>query len=274
MIRAVLFDLGGTLLEYGLEGRWRQFLPARLEELYPLVERRAGPLRLSPPEFAAQVAAVVSGNRTGYRQAHGRSWHFADRLRHGLSAAGVAAGSPLADELTEAFYQPISACSRLYPDTLPALEALRAAGQRLAIITNSRWDAPGRLVRSDLAGIASYFPVLACSGDELWCKPSGDLVLAAARALGVPPAQCLVVGDRLDRDVAAAAAAGMPSLWINRNDESLPAQGPQPTCLARSLSLLPTVWAELDRPPAGTGLAGSPPAPWCAEQAGLARNGR
>jgi HAD superfamily hydrolase (TIGR01509 family) len=40
-------------------------------------------------------------------------------------------------------------------------------------------------------------------------KPDPEGYLLAARTLGVEPAQCLVIGDRLDADGAAAQAAGM-----------------------------------------------------------------
>ena len=40
-------------------------------------------------------------------------------------------------------------------------------------------------------------------------KPAPHLFLEAARRLGVPPSQCLVVGDRLETDIIGGQAAGM-----------------------------------------------------------------
>jgi len=66
MIRAVLFDLGNTLLEYGLDGRWREFLRERLQEMHPVCDTPPRP-KLSAAEFAAQVAEIIGGERAGDR---------------------------------------------------------------------------------------------------------------------------------------------------------------------------------------------------------------
>lgn len=50
--------------------------------------------------------------------------------------------------------------------------------------------------------------------DIMIAKPKPDLLLKAAESMGLPPAQCLMVGDSLQSDVPAAKAAGMPSLLV------------------------------------------------------------
>lgn len=45
-------------------------------------------------------------------------------------------------------------------------------------------------------------------------KPAPTMFLVGAAMLGVTPAQTLVVGDRLDTDIAGAIAAGMPSALV------------------------------------------------------------
>jgi HAD superfamily hydrolase (TIGR01509 family) len=47
------------------------------------------------------------------------------------------------------------------------------------------------------------------NGGPTRLKPHPDGMLRAARALGVEPSRCLVIGDRDDADGAAARAAGM-----------------------------------------------------------------
>jgi putative hydrolase of the HAD superfamily len=67
---------------------------------------------------------------------------------------------------------------------------------------------------------------------------------AAAGELGVPPEHCLVVGDNLMADIAGAGAAGMKSVWINRDQGSAPEDGrwsdrvakPRPDWVAASLT--------------------------------------
>lgn len=245
-IRAVLFDLGYTLLDYRLQGpwsafhvgRWRAFLVQRLEEMHPLAGDLAGLVALSPAEFAATVGGVIGGERARAIEHRGRSWYFAERLREGLAAAGLSADGAALDRFTDAFYEPIRACTSPYPDTAETLDRLRASGIRLAIITNAPWDTPARLLRGDLErwGLADRFDAFICSGDVPWRKPNPLFMLAAAEALGIPASDCLVVGDSLEADIAGARAAGMRSLWMHRAGASPPPDGPEPDRTVESLT--------------------------------------
>jgi len=237
MIPAVLFDLGNTLLEYTLQGRWREFLRQRLEEMYPLVCDTVARVGVSPAEFAAAVAEVIGGEQARAIERSGRSWHFADRLREGLAKVGLCAGDDCLERLTDTFYEPIRACTKPYRDTRDALQRLRSLGMRLAIITNSPWDTPARLLRGDLEqwGLADFFDVFICSGEVPWHKPNPAFMLAAAEALGIAADDCLVVGDSLESDIAGARAAGMPSVWVNPSGTPAPADAPQPDWVVRRI---------------------------------------
>jgi FMN phosphatase YigB (HAD superfamily) len=61
-IRAILFDLGNTLLEYSLQGHWREFLLQRVAEMYPLVCELAKPVAVSQADFTTRINEVI-GNR-------------------------------------------------------------------------------------------------------------------------------------------------------------------------------------------------------------------
>jgi len=90
---------------------------------------------------------------------------------------------------------------------LAEIEAFRAAGGRTALVS----DYPARLKLAAL-GASELFEVVVANGEEggpTRLKPAPDGFLAAAEALGVPPAECLVIGDREDADGLAASRAGM-----------------------------------------------------------------
>jgi FMN phosphatase YigB (HAD superfamily) len=222
--RAVLFDLGNTLLEYGLQGRWREYAQSRLTEMHPLVREIVGDPGLAADEFAARVGEVL-GPRARSIQQSGHSWHLADRLREGLADIGLSAQPSALERLVEEFCSPIRDCTRRYPETLEVLEGLRGAGVRLALISNTYWDAPGRMLQPEMEkwDIARFLDAMVMSGDVPWRKPNPEFMWAAARALGVEPAQCLVVGDSLEADIAGARAAGMRSVWVDRDGS--PSQG-------------------------------------------------
>lgn len=99
------------------------------------------------------------------------------------------------------------------------LERLSADGIPTAVVSSSshHW-VDGWLEKLGLAG---YFRTTVCRGDAPQIKPAPDLYLEAARRLGVPPAECLVIEDSLN-GLKSAQAAGM-SVWVvpNRVTECL-----------------------------------------------------
>jgi histidinol-phosphate phosphatase family protein len=105
------------------------------------------------------------------------------------------------------------------PGARALLDRLRAAGLPLAVVSNQsgvgrglitmdQVDAVNRRVDELLGPFAGFFVCPHAPEDDCDCrKPKPALILAAARAIGVDPACCVVVGDR-ESDVAAARNAG------------------------------------------------------------------
>src|SRR5262249_50245840 len=94
------------------------------------------------------------------------------------------------------------------------LQALRAAGLKLGVITNSDPGHQRRKLAS--VGLADAFDVLVISGELGVGKPSPAIFEHACQALSVEPAAALHIGDRLDLDALAAAAAGLHGVWLDR----------------------------------------------------------
>jgi HAD superfamily hydrolase (TIGR01549 family) len=237
-VRAVLFDLGNTLLEYAAPAPWREVLPKLLERIVPVVQERCGEVGMDPAEFGVRVAEVVSGEKARGLEHRGQAWHFAERLQEGLGEVGLTADEETLEALTDAFYEPIRAVTRPYADTTESLERIGGLGAAMGIITNSPWDTPERTVRGDVEkwGLEGFFGAFVCSGEVPWRKPSPEFMWAAAEELRVSPEDCLVVGDRLERDIAGAQAAGMRSVWVNREGLAAPGDGPEPDWVLENLA--------------------------------------
>ena len=99
----------------------------------------------------------------------------------------------------------------LYPDALPALDALRKS-HRVAIIANQP------AIRADqLRAIGVEADVLAMSESMGAAKPDPAFFERALKLMGSPdPAEVAYVGDRIDNDVRPASEAGMRAIWIRR----------------------------------------------------------
>ncbi|HEY1883382.1 MAG TPA: HAD family hydrolase [Candidatus Cybelea sp.] len=111
------------------------------------------------------------------------------------------------------------------PEARALLDRLRAAGLPLAVVSNQSGvgrglltseavDAVNRRVNELLGPFAGFFVCPHAPEDGCDCrKPKPKLILDAARALGVDPACCVVVGDRAS-DVEAARSAGAIALRV------------------------------------------------------------
>ena len=90
---------------------------------------------------------------------------------------------------------------------LQEIRTFRDEGGRTAVVS----DYPAQLKLAAL-NVTSLFDRVIANGEASGpkrLKPSPDGLLLAAASLEAEPKRCLVVGDRLDADGAAAAAAGM-----------------------------------------------------------------
>lgn len=98
---------------------------------------------------------------------------------------------------------------QLRPDIDGLLRRLGERGLRLGIVANQPEAARERLAR---AGIGELFQYQGLSRATGFRKPDPRAFLAAANALGVSPAACIMVGDRIDNDVVPAKALGMAAI--------------------------------------------------------------
>jgi len=181
-LRAVLFDLDGTLLDTAPD------MVGALDAL----RRENG---LAPLPFE-QVRSSVS--------------HGSGRLvRLGFPDADVERLGALQRRYLEIYGTALSAQTRLFPGMEAVLAELSELRLALGIVTNK----PGWLTDPLLEqlGLRERFACVV-SGDTLSeRKPHPMPLLHAAKLAGAEPDECLYVGDA-ERDVQAARAAGMPSL--------------------------------------------------------------
>jgi putative hydrolase of the HAD superfamily len=102
----------------------------------------------------------------------------------------------------------------VFPDVLPALDALAAAGIRRAVISNWLWGAPELLHELDLA---SRFEALVISARVGYQKPHQGIFRHALEVTGVAPERSVHVGDSYRADAMGASAVGIRPVLIDRS---------------------------------------------------------
>lgn len=176
--RWVVFDLGETLVdETGNWGRW------------------ADHLRVPRLTFFAALGAAIADRRphTDVFELFRPGFRLEQESRD-KAAAGLAWGFGQDD---------------LYGDALPALQALRAAGYRLAVMANQPVEAMPFL---------RTLPVDRVATSAGWgvAKPDPAFFRRVAEEVGAAPERIAYVGDRVDNDVLPARRAGMLAVHLRR----------------------------------------------------------
>ena len=198
-VRAVLFDIDDTLVDFGasaaaglaalLGPEVREGLPgtwhALTERHYPRFlagEVSFGDMQLERLVELIAWAGLPAPDRAGLLELEARRQ----------------------DEMTRHY--------RLFDDVRPCLEALD--GFRVGVVSNS--DGPHQRAKLASVGLADAFEVVVVSGDVGHAKPDPRIFVEACRRLDLPPSAVVYVGDRLDVDAQGAVAAGLHGVWLDR----------------------------------------------------------
>jgi putative hydrolase of the HAD superfamily len=102
----------------------------------------------------------------------------------------------------------------VFPDVMPALDALRAAGVRMGVISNFVWG--GTELIHDLE-LANHFDALTVSARVGFQKPHQGIFQHALDALHVAPERALHVGDSYRADIFGARRMGIEAVLIDRH---------------------------------------------------------
>jgi len=183
MIKAVLFDLDGTLADTA---------PDMARTVNEMLKSRG-----LKPVPDAKVRPHVSKGARGMI----------------VAAFGILPEHPeflsMREEFLRLYGEKLCVDSRLFPGMEELLEWLEARGTRWGIVTNKYERFARPLMRS--FGLADRVGVVVGGDTCARAKPHPDPLLYAANELQVVPQDTLYVGDD-ERDVQAARAAGMSVL--------------------------------------------------------------
>lgn len=204
-VRSVLFDLDDTLY---LQAEW-------LAGAWDAVARVAAAEGADEQVLRVNLERIASeGSGKG---------RIIDRA---LAAAGCG-GIPVAP-LVAAFVQHRPDRLDLLPGVESMLTELRREGVSTAVITDG--DVRTQRSKVEILGVDQLVDVIVMS-DEMgrdFRKPSPRPLVVAMERLKADPGSTAMIGDRPDKDVAAARAAGVRSIRVRTGEYSSAPDDPQP----------------------------------------------
>jgi epoxide hydrolase-like predicted phosphatase len=196
-IRAVLFDLGGVVLDSPLA-------------VFAAYERELG-----LPVHTLNKAIVAAG--------HAGAWSRLERgeltMREFFVAfdAEMAAAAGQVRISGEALMTKIADNTQLRPVMVSAIRTIRSAGLKVGALTNN-WASDDQFHKMDV--LRPEFDVFIESAKVGLRKPDPKIYELACRAFGVPPAEVAFLDD-IGANLKAARALGMTTLKVDDYRETL-----------------------------------------------------
>lgn len=201
-LRAVLFDLDDTLIN------WRQAEDGAMGDLARSTFAGVG---IAEETVRRVYAGVMEENFRAFR-ANRQWWYVGDRLRLLVERLEVAQ-HVRAEALAEEFKLRVHERLGLLDGALHALDAAKAAGRKMALLTNG--PALVQRPKVNAMDLERHFHFVGISGELGAWKPEAEAFRRALAPLGVAPHEALMVGDSLDFDLEPAKALGMQTAWVN-----------------------------------------------------------
>ena len=197
-IKAVFFDLDDTLYDTRV-----QVTSARENAVKAMVSAGLG---ISEERAFRELQRIVKKYGSNYP-------HHFNRLLEKLDVKDpkiIAAGIMAYHDTKTAYLVP-------FADTVPTLLWLRDRGFKVGVITDGvplkQWE---KLIR---LGLKDMFHAVVITERPLHQKPSEVPFLKAARKMNLRPEECVMVGNRLDKDVEGANRAGMTTALLAKDGQ-------------------------------------------------------
>jgi HAD superfamily hydrolase (TIGR01509 family) len=202
-IKALLFDFGGTLafLDYDLLAREFSREGRKIDALALEHAEYIGRKKIDDLLMAGEKDVVLAYT------------HF---FRAWMEAAGIPA-EEIADhgDRFGAIHRELTLWRVVRPGVLEALERLKSAGYKLAIVSNAEGQIEGDAKRF---GLAPFFDVIIDSHVVGVAKPDPRIFQIALERLGVAPDQSRFAGDIFSIDILGARAAGIEARLIDQHE--------------------------------------------------------
>jgi putative hydrolase of the HAD superfamily len=244
MLKAILFDLDDTLIDWGgfsdSSVGWEEIERRHLEGVYDYICDRSTP----SGSLESYKEAYMQRARDAWTSARNTllAPHLGRILIEAAADVGIPAENLHVEECLKAYNWRRVPGTSAFPDVFEGLAMLREKGLKFGIVTNAFQPMWLRDVEMAEHGLLEFFPDCRFSAADVgYLKPHPDIFSAALTCLDTTPEETIFIGDNPIADIAGAQAAGMLAvLRVNRSAKPLLSGLVVPDGAINSLTELPT----------------------------------
>ena len=205
-IKAVMFDLGETLLNYGKVETIRVFRQSA-KLTYDYLMSHGQPAGNFGWYFIRNQVAIHV--RTLWGNITGRDFDALSLLKKYGLRRGYKLSEEQWREVGWLWYEPLSRIAKAEPDIKETLAKLKGMGLKLGILSNTFISAGSLDRQLEQLGMLEFFPYRLYSYQFPFRKPDRRIFEAAIAKVGEPAENILFVGDRIYTDIRPALKVGM-----------------------------------------------------------------
>jgi putative hydrolase of the HAD superfamily len=205
-IKAVLFDFGGTLLDFGKINTTELFRQgARLS--HDFLKMQNQPVGNFTIYFRRNLLCIRIRYWLSYLT--GRDFDTLELLKKVGTKRGIKLSQQQWEHLAWLWYEPLSKIAHAEPNIAQTLSVLKKRGLKLGIVSNTFVNRCCLEKNLEQFDILDFFTVRIYSYEFNFRKPDPRIFRIAAERIGESLENILFVGDRIYEDIKAASRVGM-----------------------------------------------------------------
>jgi len=208
-IKAVLFDLGETLLDFG-RIKPAEVFAAGAKSSYDYLRSLNQPVGGFKSYFWRNLLNLRMQRWISCLKR--RDFDVLALLKRVGTKKGLRLSAEQWENLAWLWYEPLSKIGRTEPKTKETLAALKDNGLKLGILSNTFVHGTSLEKHLEQLGVLDFFTVRLYSYEFPFRKPDARIFKAAVERIGEPAKNILYVGDRIDKDIKPAIRSGMSAV--------------------------------------------------------------
>lgn len=205
-MKVVVFDLGGTLMQYkGMPDSWVDFYKTGFEAIHQKYDDNATEEAI---EKSVQMLAEFNPRLSGREIEYSAEFIFTKVLEHWCVTITI-------QNCIETFWDGLKLKAEIYSDSIDVLQKLKEKGYIIATLTDLPNAMPDEIFKRDISELLDCFDYYVSSSVAGYRKPNCRGLEMIAERYGVPITELVFIGDE-EKDRKTATNANCKFIQIDR----------------------------------------------------------